>query len=254
MFRPATALSAVATFAALGAVAVLTASACQKAPEAPTERMAPSAPAGGGAASVMATAAPVRYRVEFTPLWTKANFPFDYPDTSLIHKPHFSGLIGAAHDGSVVLFREGQMPTPGLERLSEEGKHQPLDAEIGTAVAAGRALGVIESGPLKDFSQTVATEFAVDAAHSRVSLVAMIAPSPDWFVGVADIDLLDMGAFTGKLEVDGFAWDSGGDAGITFLADDVDTSPKLPSALSADRRFKKDGKTMPVGRFVFTRL
>jgi hypothetical protein len=212
------------------------------------------ATATGGAAPTPMAGAPIRYRVEFTPLWTRANFPFDYPDTSLIHKPHFSGLIGAAHDGSLVLFREGQVPTPGLERLSEEGKHQPLDAEIGTAVTAGRALGVIESGPLKDFSQSVSTEFTVDAAHSRVSLVAMIAPSPDWFVGVADVDLSDMGGFAGTLAVDGYAWDSGGDAGTTFLADDADTNPKLPAAMSTDRRFQKDGKTMPVGRFVFTRL
>lgn len=36
-----------------------------------------------------------------------------------------------------------------------------------------------ESGPLKDFSQTVTAEVMVDEAHPMVSLVAMIAPSPD---------------------------------------------------------------------------
>src|SRR5215203_6281142 len=124
-------------------------------PEAPEENA--SMPAADTAASTeapMAQAGPVKYRVEFTPLWTKANFPYEYPDTSLVHKPHFSGLIGTAHNAGYHIVMDGQMPTPGLERLSEEGKHAPLDAEINSAIGAGNALALTESDPLKDFSQT----------------------------------------------------------------------------------------------------
>ena len=203
---------------------------------------------------MMAEAAPATYRVEFTPLWTKANFPHEYPDTSLIHRPHFSGLIGTAHNANYHVFVAGQTPTPGLERLSETGKHDPLDAEINAAIAAGNALALTESDPLKDFSQTVTAEVKVDAAHPMVSLVAMIAPSPDWFAGVSDVALMENGAWMSTKTVDVRPWDSGGDNGTTYLADDVEADPKQTTAPGGMAHFGKDGAVMPVGRITFTRL
>ena len=235
-------------------LAVLGAGACK--PETPATETAsmPAASAAAPAEAAMQLAGPARYRVEFTPLWTKDNFPFEYPDTSLIHKPHFSGLIGTAHDASFHLFQDGQMPSPGLERLSEMGKHDPLDAEINAAIAAGHALALTESDALKDFSQTATAEVAVDDTHPMVSLVAMIAPSPDWFAAVSDVNLMENGAWVTSKTVDAEAWDSGGDDGATYLADDKDNNPKKPTSLGTSRHFTKDGQPMPVGRITFTRI
>lgn len=213
----------------------------------------PEAPAADAATAATEMAAQTKYKVEFTTRWTKDNFPFEYPDTSLIHKPHFSGWIGTAHDDGYHVAQEGSMPTPGLENLSEMGKHDPLDAEIKAAIGTGHALALAESDPLKDFSQTVTYEVTVDDAHPMVALVAMIAPSPDWFANV-DVNLMENGAFVSSKSVDVMAWDSGGDDGTTFLADDVDTNPKKPSMQSTDKHFMKDGTVMPVGTLTFTRM
>jgi hypothetical protein len=223
-------------------------------PKPAQDEMSASPAAATPAETQAAMAGPVKYRVEFTPLWTKESFPFEYPDTSLIHKPHFSGLIGTAHNADFHLFMEGQMPTPGLERLSEEGKHDPLSTEINDAIAAGKALALTESDPLKDFSQTAKTEVLVDDAHPMVSLVAMIAPSPDWFAGVSDVNLMENGSWVATKTVDVQAWDSGGDDGTTYLADDKDNDPKKPTMLNQSRHFLKDGKPMPVARITFTRI
>ncbi|HYU35830.1 MAG TPA: spondin domain-containing protein [Thermoanaerobaculia bacterium] len=239
------------TLLTLMMLTVLGAGACKH--QAPADETA-STPAAETGAAATPQAAPVKYRVEFTPLWTKANFPFEYPDTSLIHKPHFSGLIGTAHNANYHIFVPGQMPTPGLERLSEEGKHDPLDSEINAAIAAGNALALTESDPLKDFSQTAQTEVTVDDAHPMVSLVAMIAPSPDWFAGVSDVDLRENGAWVSSKTVDVNPWDSGGDDGTTYLADDKNTDPKKPTTMNTSKHFEKDGKTMPVARITFTRM
>jgi hypothetical protein len=234
---------------------VLCIGACKpQAPEQDAATPAASAEAATPAGAPVAQTAPVKYRVELTPLWTKANFPFEYPDTSLIHKPHFSGLIGTAHNAGYHIFAEGQLPTPGLERLSEEGKHDPLDKEINAAVAAHTALALAESDPLKDFSQTAKTEILVDDAHPMVSLVAMIAPSPDWFAGVSDLNLMENGSWVPSKSVDVYAWDSGGDDGTTYLADDKDNNPKKPTTPNKSRHFLKDGKPQPVARLTFTRL
>lgn len=235
------------------AIASVALSACQKpAPETPATDAAPPA-AETTAAPEAAMPAAIKYKVVFTPAWTKSNFPFEYPDTSLIHKPHFSGWIGTAHNDGYHLFKQGAMPTPGLERLSEMGKHDPLDAEINAAIAAGNAVALSESEPLKDFSQTASFEISVDDAHPWASAVAMIAPSPDWFAG-ADVDLWENGAFVDSKTVEVMAWDSGGDDGATYLADDIDTQPKKPSMAATDKHFMKDGKTMPVGTLTFTKL
>jgi hypothetical protein len=215
-------------------------------PAATTEAAAPA-----GAAM---QAGPATYRIELTPLWTKANFPLEYPDTSLIHRPHFSGLIGTAHNANYQIVRDGQMPSPGLERLSEEGKHNPLDEEINAAIAAGNAVALTESDPLKDFSQTATAEVMVGDAHPMVSLVAMIAPSPDWFAAVTDVNLMENGAWLAGKTVDAMAWDSGGDDGTTYLADDKDTNPKKPTSMNKSRHFMKDGQPMPVARITFTRM
>jgi Spondin_N len=222
-------------------------------PAATADGMAP-ADAMGDNMAAMPAAGPAVYKVEFTPLWTKASFPVEYPDTSLIHKPHFSGLIGAGHNSSYHLYAIGQPPTPGLERLSEQGKHDPLDAEIKAAVAAGNAVALTESDPLKDFSQTATTQVTVDDAHTMVSLVAMIAPSPDWFAGVADVDLMENGAWVASKTVDVRPYDSGGDSGDTYLADDADADPKQPTRLNEDRHFVKDGAVQPVARITFTKM
>lgn len=237
----------------LALLAALGLTACDKqAMEAP---VADAAPMAADTAMSAETSMPVtaKYSVVFTPTWTKANFPTEYPDTSLFHKPHFSGWIGTAHNDGYRIFAEGATPSAGLERLSEMGEHSPLDAEINAAVAAGNALALSESDPLKDFSQTASFEIVVDEAHPMASAVAMIAPSPDWFAG-AEVNLLENGEWIASKTVDVMAWDSGGDNGATYLADDADANPKQPSMISTGKHFMKGGKTMPVGTLTFTKL
>ncbi len=194
---------------------------------------------------------PVTYTVILKGRWTAANFPLEYPAGA-----HFSGLIGASHAAGYHLFQVGAMPSPGIERLSEMGRHQPLDAEINAAVASHKAGMLFTSGPLKDFGDSVVTTVTVDSDHPFVSLVAMIAPSPDWFAGVADVDLRDMGAmgsFAARKSVELWAYDSGGDDGTTYMAPDKDTDPKRATTRNAARHFAPNGSAMPVATVTFIR-
>ena len=249
MLRPAGLLTVIM-------LSVLGAGACQAqsqetgTAEMPAASADTTAPAMEPAAAPMPLAGPAKYRVEVTPLWTKDGFPLEYPAA----KAHFSGLIGTAHDSDYRIVRDGQPPSAGLERLSEMGKHDPLDAEINAAIAAGDALALTTSGPLKDFTKTATAEVMVDDAHQWVTLVAMIAPSPDWFAAVVDVNLLENGAWVASKTVDAMAWDSGGDDGATYLAADKDTNPKKPTAANTSPHFLKDGKPMPVARVTFTRM
>lgn len=200
------------------------------------------------------TLQPTRYRVVFKGAWTESTHPLDYPEGGLLTGPHFSGLIGATHGDGYSVFAEGKLPTAGLERLSEEGKHSPLDSEIEAAIARRLAGALFESDPLKDPSSSVETEFEISMTHPLVSAVAMIAPSPDWFAGAAEVRLLEDGAWVSRKTVTLWAYDSGGDRGTTYKADDQDTDPKRPTKINGARHFMSNGQRVPVGTLTFTRL
>lgn len=192
------------------------------------------------------------YTVTFTRTWTGATHPFEYPEASLVSGPHFSGLIGASHGEAFDIFKEGTVPTPGLERLSEEGKHSPLDKEIQAAIKSGKAGALFETGPIKDESKTETTKVEVSDKFPMVSAVAMIAPSPDWFAGVSDVNLKEGGRWVQTKTVELYPMDSGGDDGVTYKAPDKNTNPKKKTMRASTRHFVTNGKTAPVGTLTFT--
>ncbi len=168
--------------------------------------------------------------------------------------PHFSGLIGATHGDGYAIFKEGTLPTPGLEKLSEEGKHSPLDQEIRDAITAGKAGALFETGPIRDASKTEMVTFTVSGQFPMVSAVAMIAPSPDWFAGAANVNLMEGGQWVSSKSVDLAAYDSGGDDGTTYKAPDKDNDPKKPTTMASTPHFVINGSRPPVGRLVFTKM
>ena len=200
---------------------------------------APSAPPA--AARPTMPAAPAEYTVIIKSTWTKTSHPFEYPSDA-----HFSGMIGASHNAKYSIFAIGRRPTPGLERLSEEGKHSPLDTEIRAAVDEGNALMLFESGGLKNWKDSMVATVRVDPAHPLVSVVNMIAPSPDWFTGASDVNLAENGGWITRRSVTLYAYDSGGDDGTTYKARDKDTDPKKPTTRAANRHFVVHGRVKPV--------
>jgi len=191
---------------------------------------------------------PAEYTVIIKSTWTKKSHPFEYPSGA-----HFSGMIGASHNARYSIFAVGRRPTPGLERHSEEGKHSPLDTEIRTAIDEGNALMLFESGGLKNWKDSMVATVRVDPAHPLVSVVNMVAPSPDWFTGAASVDLAENGSWVQRKMLTLPAYDSGGDDGRTYNAKDRDTNPKKPVSRAADRHFVVRGKVKPVATVTFVK-
>jgi hypothetical protein len=205
-----------------------------------------AAPAPPAAASMPTGSA--EYTVIVKSTWTKVSHPFEYPSGA-----HFSGMIGASHNAKYSIFAIGRRPTPGLERLSEEGKHSPLDTEIRSAIDQGSALMMFESGGIKNWRDSMVATVRVDSAHPLVSVVNMIAPSPDWFTGASDVNLANDGAWITRRTVTLYAYDSGGDDGTTYKAKDKDTNPKKPTTRAATRHFVIKGRVKPVATVTFVR-
>jgi len=238
--------------AAVLAAAVVLAAACGKKDSGMSRANQMSDSTGKGSMSAM-SAGGVEYTIVVKSLWTRDRFPFEYPEAGAFTGPHFSGVIGASHTPSYAVFAIGSRPTPGLERLSEEGKHTPLDAEIRAAVSAGSAGMLFESEALRDFKDSAVTTVRVDADHPMVSLVMMVAPSPDWFTGVNNVSLMENGAWVQSRTLDLWAYDSGGDDGTTYKAPDQDNNPKKPTSRATTKHFAPNGTVLPVGVVTITR-
>jgi hypothetical protein len=198
-------------------------------------------------ASTTAVAETAQYRVTFDATWSAETHPDDFPAANA----HFSGLIGGTHNASVRFWEPGAMASEGIERMAEVGSKSPLDAEVGAAISAGTAFGVISGGGIGTSPGSVSVTFDMSDQFPLVSLVSMIAPSPDWFVGVHDFSLRADGQWLGRAVVDLWPYDSGTDHGASYASPNADANPQVPiSQLSG---FPFEG-TPPLGTFTFVRL
>jgi hypothetical protein len=198
--------------------------------------------------SAGATAARTAYEVTLDATWSAVSHPVEYPPDA-----HFSWLIGVTHADGYTLFGEGEIATPGLEALAEQGELTPFDAEIAAAMRTGRAGMLFTGSPVERMPGRTVFEVEVDEAHPRVSFATMIAPSTDWFTGVVDVRLLQDGEWVAEIVLPLLAWDAGTDSGATFTAVDVDTLPRERVAPLTSPPFAANGQDIPLGTATFRR-
>ena len=183
------------------------------------------------------------YDVTFEATWSAGTHPGAYPAGA-----HFSPLIGATHNPGVGFWQPGGIATSGIESMAETGGTATLAGEINAAITAGTAKAVITGSGINSPGST-STTLRVTPQHSRVTLVTMVAPSPDWFVGVDSLNLLENGVWVDKT-VELYAYDAGSDNGVNFNSPNSNTSPKEPIALITGGPFFG---TTPLGTFRFVR-
>jgi hypothetical protein len=191
----------------------------------------------------------VRYRLEVALAWSAETHPVDFPPGA-----HFSDLIGVPHDARYTLFADGRTASSGLELLAENGRTSILAAEFDEALRRGRIGAVFRGEGLSSPPGVITTTFEIDAKHRLVSFATMIAPSPDWFTGLSNIDLMADGNWTDRLELALWAWNAGTDSGRTYTDPDADTQPRESVRLLMSPHFLDDSGLKRVGTATFLRL
>ncbi len=186
-----------------------------------------------------APATALTYELIFSATW--------HPPPGSPPNPHFSPLIGGSHDGSFHLWAPGEEASAGIEAMAELGDPRLLRDEVRRGIRQGRALSLIESLGNDSPGGAVVT-FEVDPAHPLVTVTTMVAPSPDWFVGVHDLPLFSEGAFLQEVVVPLFPYDAGTDSGPSFRSPNDDTQPQELIALLEDPGLFP---VTPVGTFTF---
>lgn len=194
-------------------------------------------------------AAVARYRVTFDASWSAQSHPNDVPRT-----PHFSRLIGGTHQSTVKFWEAGALASEGIRLMAEQGRTTPLDLEVEAAITAGHAQRVLVGGAIDRSPDRITLEFEIGRDFSRVTLVSMLAPSPDWFVGVSGLNLIENGDWVAEKVIVLQPWDAGTDSGHTFSAADLQTVPAEPIHLINTGPLVVGASVPPVGTFTFRRL
>jgi len=194
-------------------------------------------------------AAAARYRVTFEASWSALSHPTDIP-----RNPHFSRLIGGTHKSTVKFWESGRLASEGIRLMAEQGRTTPLDTEVEAAIAAGQAQRVLVGDGIDRSPDRVVLDFETSRDFSLVTLVSMLAPSPDWFVGVSGLDLIENGDWVAEKVVVLQPWDAGTDSGATFSSADLRTSPAEAIHLIGTGPLLVGASVPPVGTFTFRRL
>ncbi len=169
------------------------------------------------------------YSVTFNLNWNNIDFPTSYPSNA-----HFSPIIGWSHQSTSIFFSLGSIATEGVKKMAESGLTSPLDDEINVRIANEEGANLFVGNSLSSGVGTITINIKIDEEYSSVTLVSMLAPSPDWYVGVVNINLFDGVSFVESKTINLLMYDAGSDDGTTFVSSNSITSPQSPITLLVD--------------------
>ena len=190
-----------------------------------------------------------RYEVTFESTWSESTHPSDFPSNA-----HYSGLVGGTHSNRVTFWREGDLASDGIQNMAERGSQSPLTGEVGQAMGLGSAEYVLSGGALGTTPGVIRLEFDITQDFSLVTLVTMVAPSPDWFVGVSGLPLFENGQWTDLRMVTLLPYDAGTDSGSSYRSADEATTPRQPIRQITGFPMIYNGAVAPFGTFTFRKI
>lgn len=124
----------------------------------------------------------------------------------------------------------GQAASDGIERIAEEGVNTEFrDNEVQPAIGAGNVEQYIDGSGLGSAAGTISiTELEISEDYPLLSLVSMIAPSPDWMIAINGLDLRAGGSWETSIVLDLYPYDAGTDSGTDYNSANNDTDPADP--------------------------
>ncbi|GAA0873070.1 hypothetical protein GCM10009117_22170 [Gangjinia marincola] len=168
------------------------------------------------------------YDITFTSTWSQSTHP--HTSGSLPGNAHWSNLVGAIHDDNITFVEMGEMASPGVEDVAELGSNNVFFNEVNQAITEGTALEALDGGAISTSSgQVTLTNVTLTQEFSHISLLSMIAPSPDWIIAVSSVNLLDdTGNWRDEIVIDLFPYDAGTDDGVDYTSGNSNTNPAQP--------------------------
>jgi hypothetical protein len=188
------------------------------------------------------------YDISLTTLWNSTNH------TSVPENAHWSDLIGATHNTANEFVSVGMLAATGIKDVAERGINDEITNEINAAINVGSANQLLQDGfPIGPISTAGFTSVQISEDFPFITLVSMVAPSPDWFIAINSLNLRSgnntvnngwKATFTMAI----FAYDAGTDNGTNYTSPD---SPNTPVPVAMINGFPINGNRMATITFTF---
>ncbi len=193
----------------------------------------------------------VVYEVEYVSTWDATSHPTDFPAD-----PHMSPFVAFCHLSSYQLFVPGLNASEGLIDVAETGNTSILNEELTKAINLGQALDKVDGNRVNSPGNSSRFQLGMKEGYQNVTVVSMIAPSPDWYVATTT-SLLDQtdGLWYDEVISHVVAYDAGSDSGSTFESTNSPTDPIDPISFIDDGPLTEGQDTViNMGYFKFTRI
>jgi hypothetical protein len=160
------------------------------------------------------------YAIEVKGLWAS-------PDFTVPAGVHFTNFAGMVHNADGELWKPGKLATKGVENVAETGSTTAILLEIDSVIRSKNALSLILFTPPSATGTKKSTIYC-NSNYSIISVASMIAPSPDWFIGLSGLNLYPNKKWVVDTTVQLFVYDAGTEDGDVFGYNNPPTNPQQP--------------------------
>lgn len=148
---------------------------------------------------------------------------------------HFTYFAGMVHNVNGSLWNPGSNASLGLKNVAETGGLAQIIQECDSMLAQNNAIAHIAFPP-PSATGTVSSNIYCNDRYSFVSFASMIAPSPDWFIGVHSLNLYINDKWVTDTLINLFVFDAGTKEGDAFSMTGPATIPQQPIVLQTPGR------------------
>ncbi|WP_055448664.1 spondin domain-containing protein [Lacinutrix mariniflava] len=184
------------------------------------------------------------YDVTFNSTWNASEH------TSIPANDHYSNLVGATHKNENEYLELGQNASTGIKNMAELGNNGTFMNEVQSSTNTKEWLDSAFSPNNAENGSATITNIEVTEEHHLLTLVSMIAPSPDWFIAINSLDLRnDLNTdWKPSFTLDVFVYDSGTDSGSNYNSANAPTNPAVAISMITAAPFNSN----KVGELVIT--
>lgn len=158
------------------------------------------------------------YSIELTGKWAS-------PDFTVPAGVHFTNFAGMVHSAQAELWSPGKFATKGVENVAEVGNTTAIVLEIDSAIRRKNALSLILFSAPGPTGKKEATVYC-NSSYPFLSFVSMIAPSPDWFIGLSNLNLYRNKKWIADTTIQLYVYDAGTEEGDVFGYSNPATEPQ----------------------------
>ena len=172
------------------------------------------------------------YDISLTTIWNTTDH------TSIPTDPHWSPLAGATHKNmnDILVFGASAPVTDGIKDIAETGSTTNFQSEITGNSNADQYIQEGFSPRAANNSVASRNNLIVSEDFPYITLVSMVAPSPDWFIAVNNLNLRSgnnsiNNGWKETFTIDVFAYDAGTDDGNNYESANAVSTPRTPIAM-----------------------